>query len=86
MLMEFYGTECPHCMKMKPLVERLQKEEKLKVESFEVWHDEDNLKKMREYDKGFCGGVPFFFNTDSGAWICGEEDYEGLKAWAKGKK
>ena len=83
--MEFYGTECPHCERMKPLIQRLEREEELKVESFEVWHDEHNREKMKEYDKGFCGGVPFFFNTESGNWICGETDYESLKRWANEK-
>lgn len=29
-LLEFYGTECGHCKKMKPLVERLELEANLK--------------------------------------------------------
>jgi len=37
---------------------------------------------MREYDKGYCGGVPFFFNKKTGKWICGSADYERLKKWA----
>ena len=37
---------------------------------------------MREYDKGYCGGVPFFFNKKTGKWLCGEVDYERLKKWA----
>jgi len=37
---------------------------------------------MREFDKGHCGGVPFFFNKKSGKWVCGGADYEGLKKWA----
>ncbi len=31
MLLEFYGTECPHCVKMAQLIERLEKETGLKV-------------------------------------------------------
>lgn len=85
MLLEFYGTECPHCVKMAPLVEQLQKEEGVKVEQFEVWHNGENMKKMDEYDKGLCGGVPFFFNTETKAFICGDDSYENLKAWAKEK-
>lgn len=81
-LLEFYGTECPHCIKMHPLVERLEKETGAKVEKFEVWHNEENSKKMDEYDKNYCGGVPFFFNTKTNKWICGETGYEDLKRWA----
>ncbi len=67
---------------MAPLVERLEDEAGVKVAQLEVWHNEANLKVMKEYDKGYCGGVPFFFNKKSGKWICGEADYERLKKWA----
>ena len=39
----------------------------------------------KEYDKDYCGGVPFFYNTETNKWICGETDYEELKKWAKGE-
>jgi thiol-disulfide isomerase/thioredoxin len=84
MLLEFYGTECPHCIHMQPLIEQLEKEEGVEITQYETWHNEDNAKKMQEYDKGLCGGVPFFFNTDTGKHICGGADYETLKQWAKG--
>ncbi len=85
MLLEFYGEECPHCRRMDSLVERLEKEEGLNMEKYEVWHNEENAQKMREYDKGFCGGVPFFFNTETGKYICGEDVYENLRHWALGR-
>lgn len=84
MLIEFYGKECPHCLKMAPLVDKLRKNLGIAIEQYEVWHNDDNLKKFREYDKNFCGGVPFFINTDTGKFICGEAEYEGLEKWAKG--
>lgn len=84
MLLEFYGTECEHCIRMNPLVERLEKEEKVKLEKYETWHNEANARKQEEYDKGYCGGVPFFFNTETGRYICGETSYEELMKWAKG--
>jgi len=34
---------------------------------------------LRAHDKGHCGGVPFFINTETGKWICGEASYEELK-------
>jgi len=67
---------------MAPLVERLESEEGINIGKLEVWHHEANAKIMREYDKGYCGGVPFFFNKKTGKWICGETDYERLKQWA----
>ena len=84
-LFEFYGTECPHCVRMHELVEKLAKEEGIKLESLEVWHNKQNEKLMLEYDKGLCGGVPFFYNTKTNKCICGEASYEELKDWAQGK-
>jgi len=81
-LLEFYGSECIHCNEMKPLVERLKKEKKVNIVKLEVWHDSKNAKLMESLDKGFCGGVPFFFNEKTGAKICGAVPYEKLKEWA----
>jgi hypothetical protein len=84
-LIEFYGTECSHCRTMEPLVERLQDEEGLEIARLEVWHNEENARRMRELEQGRCGGVPFFYNTQTSQWICGSASYEKLKAWAVGK-
>ena len=84
-LIEFYGTNCPHCVTMAPLIERLEKEEGVKLEKFEVWHNAKNAEMMQKYDKGLCGGVPFFFNKKTGKWVCGATSYENFKKWALGK-
>lgn len=84
-LLEFYGVECVHCNEMRPLVEKLEKVEGVKIKRIEVWHNAANAQLMEKYDRGFCGGVPFFFNTKTGQWICGAVDYEKLKKWALGK-
>lgn len=85
-LLEFYGTECPHCITMHELVVRLEKEEGIKVEAIEVWHNEENEKRLLEIDNGeMCGGVPFFYNTQTKKFICGDADYGILKKWAKGE-
>lgn len=84
MLLEFYGKECPHCEHMAPLAARLEKEEGVHIEKYEVWHDEANKAKLREYDTGLCGGVPFFYNTETKAFICGSASYEELVKWSKG--
>ncbi len=83
-LIEFYGKECPHCLEMEPLIERLKKEEGLELDRFETWHSEENARKMEDYDKNYCGGVPFFINTKTGKWLCGSTDYGEFKAWALG--
>jgi thiol-disulfide isomerase/thioredoxin len=87
MLLEFFGWNCIHCQNMEPLVAKLEKETGVKFQRYEVWKEENenNAKMMTEYDKGGCGGVPFFFNTETKAAICGECSYEELKEWAAGK-
>ncbi|OGD12529.1 MAG: hypothetical protein A2Y86_04625 [Candidatus Aminicenantes bacterium RBG_13_62_12] len=87
-LMMFHALECPHCRRMMPLVERLEKEEGLVIEKYEVWHDEKNADLMRSYRDVLapkCGGqlrTPTFFRPETGEVMCGEVDYERLKAWA----
>ncbi len=82
MIYEFYGEECPHCITMKPLVDKLRLEGVL-VEQFEVWHNDNNAHKLHQYDDGSkCGGVPFFVNPETKKFICGEASYEELKALA----
>ena len=64
---------------------KLEKEEGVKVESLEVWHNKENEARLLEIDKDLCGGVPFFYNTNTKKFICGEADYDELKDWAMGK-
>ena len=84
-LLEFYGTECPHCVRMHELVERFEKEEGIKVDTFEIWHNKENEKKLLELDQDRCGGVPFFYNTKTEKWICGEASYDIIRAWGRGE-
>ena len=79
MLLEFYGQECPHCKRMDSLVERLEQEAGVKFEKYEVWHNDENAQKMAQYNKGLCGGVPFFLNTETNSYICGEAPYDDFK-------
>jgi thiol-disulfide isomerase/thioredoxin len=86
-LMMFHGRECPHCKKMMPLVEKLEKELNITFEKHEVWHDEKNADLMRSFRPVFtakCGGqlkVPAFLNVDANDAFCGEVEYEKLKDW-----
>jgi thiol-disulfide isomerase/thioredoxin len=84
MLYEFYGEECPHCIKMRKLTDRLMQEyPQVKIERVEVWHDKKNMEFIKECDKGDeCGGVPFFFNSENKKWLCGEVEYSEIKEWA----
>ncbi|MFA5945497.1 MAG: hypothetical protein WC802_01110 [Patescibacteria group bacterium] len=71
---------------MKPLVAEVEKELGVTVEKFEVWNDEENLKKMEDVDKSRCGGVPYFYNTETDEFLCGSASKAKLIAWAKGEK
>jgi len=77
-LLDFYGAECAHCIRMMPIVDKLILEGVV-IEKLETWHDEENANRLREIDKGFCGGVPFFYNPETKKWICGETDETSLR-------
>ena len=81
-LINFYGQECPHCKTMEPLIKQLEAETGLSVSRMEVWHDAENMKTLESYDKGVCGGVPYFYNTETQKSICGEATLDELKTWA----
>ena len=84
-LLEFHGTECPHCVEMEPIMDEVEKETGRKIRRMEVWHSAENQKKFMELDMGRCGGVPFFINTKTKKYICGATTKEKLKAWALDK-
>jgi len=84
----FHGRECPHCKVMMPLVEKMENETGIRLEKYEVWHDEKNADLMRSY-RGViapkCGGqlrVPTFLDTETHDLMCGEVEYNKLKEWA----
>ncbi len=82
----FHGRECPHCRAMHPIVDKIIAEGG-DIEKLEVWHDDDNAKKMRTFSKiitSACGGdlaVPSFLDQTEGRAICGEMSYKDLKQW-----
>lgn len=84
-LIEFYGEECPHCLRMAPRIAQLEKELGVTVDRREVWHHEENARMFDKVDRGNCGGVPFYYNTESKKFLCGESSYDELRAWAEGK-
>ena len=71
---------------MEPKVEKVETREGEEIKQLEVWNNEENAEKLKEYDDGKCGGVPFFYNTETDQFICGEADVEELAAWAKGEE
>lgn len=83
-LIKFYGAECKFCQQMEPLDKKLEDELGVKLEKLEVWHNEENARKLAGVDT-FCGGVPFYLNTETTKALCGAVDFETLAAWAQGK-
>lgn len=85
-LLFFYGLECPHCLRMEKLVNKLIKEG-ISIKKVEIWHNEENNKLMEKLDceEEPCGGVPFFLNQNTNKTVCGEVSLKELKDWAEGK-
>lgn len=86
-LIDFFGQECPHCKRMMPQIDRLSEEKDIEIEKIEVWHDDENAKKMAEYRSEIleaCGGaygVPALVEPSSREVLCGEADYHRLHEW-----
>lgn len=81
---EFYGSECPHCRKMIPIVEQVENETGVVFQKIEIWHNETNRQtffmhaEAIERDCGFLG-VPTFYSKKTDRAICGEKTVEELK-------
>jgi len=61
----FYGEGCPHCVRVKPLIDRLESRG-VYVRRFEVFANRDNLRLLNEYFERFNvpvadRGVPAVF-------------------------
>ncbi len=80
---EFYGAECPHCLKMAPIVAQVEAETGVSIVKLEVWHNETNVGIMQyhateiERDCDFMG-VPTFVSTKNRKAVCGEMSAEKL--------
>lgn len=88
--MMFVGTECPHCDAMRPLVAKLQFETGIVIDERDVWKSESDYRVLENYRADIiakdpeCNGIPFFYNTQTGSFLCGEVSYKKLKEWARG--
>lgn len=85
-LYEYFGDTCPHCIEMRPMVEKLEHELGVSVEKREVWNNDENAKILEGIDNGLCGGVPFFYDDVRKTFICGATDEATMRAWMKGEK
>ena len=86
-LLDFYGQECPHCLRMMPLLEKASAETDVDIEKIEVWHNQANAEKMEEFHGEIvqaCGGaygVPALVEPESRQVLCGEVPYQALHTW-----
>lgn len=78
----FYGRECPHCEDERKWLDSIKNKYSnyLNINMYEVWHDDNNAKIMKEVKKQFNitkESVPFT--------IIGEETYIGFSDAIKSK-
>lgn len=84
----FHGEDCPHCQHMKPIVEKMEKELKIKVDKKEVWYNDENADLMRKYADIITAnsgdgdlGVPAFVDIKNKEALVGEQLEVDLKKW-----
>lgn len=87
-LLFFSGTECPHCDAMRPLVAKLAHDTGIILEEHDTWKNQSDYRLFENYQDAVkikdpeCDGLPFFYNTKTGDYCCGELSYRELKSWA----
>ncbi len=84
----FIGTDCPHCVAMEPLLAKLTFDTGFVIEKRDTWKNKSDERLMEKYQEEVgdtdCDGIPFFYNTITGGYLCGEVNYTTLKKWAEG--
>lgn len=84
----FYGTDCPHCEVMRPLIAKLAFDTGIVFDERDVWKNQSDYRIFENYQNQVmkkdpdCSGLPFFYNTRNHTYLCGEVSYRALKAWA----
>ena len=84
----FIGTDCPHCAAMEPLLNKLSFDTGIVIEKRDTWKNESDYRLLENYQEKTgdkeCDGIPFFYNTETQDYLCGEVNYKTLKNWALG--
>ncbi len=84
----FYGTDCPHCDAMRPLIGKLAFDAGIILDERDVWTNQADFRLYENYQNHVaktdpeCMGLPFFYDTKTGSYLCGEVSYKELLAWA----
>ncbi len=83
----FYGTDCPHCELMTPLLAKASFETGVVFDEREVWENQANFRVFENYQELVkkndpeCDGLPFLYCVETGDYLCGEVNYKTLKSW-----
>lgn len=89
-IIEFYGETCPHCVAMRPVIDKLEKKRGIIIRQLEVWNNTKNRAVMERYADIIgeaCGGyaaVPSFVNTDTGQALCGAHEVKEIETLIDG--
>lgn len=81
-LIEFFGEGCADCVLQKPIVERIEREFKIKIRRLEVWKNKKNRRLMNKLTRG-ATTVPAFVNLKTKEVLLDHQPYEKLKEWAQ---
>lgn len=73
---------------MRPLIAKLAFETGTVLDERDVWQNQSDYRIYENYQNHVmttdpdCVGLPFFYNTTNGEYLCGEVNYKTLKTWA----
>lgn len=83
-LLGFGASWCNPCRRMEPLIEKLEKEEGLRLERYDVSTSTGaaEMDRWKERLGSSCAGIPFYVNTRSSGTICGAVEYIEFRNWA----
>ena len=81
-LLYFYRSTCPFTKKAEPHINCLETTLNLKLTRLETTVSQNGDLYDSVGGEEYCGGVPFFYNKETGSTVCGARDCEILKKWA----
>lgn len=83
-MLEFVTEGSDHCTQMEPVVQRLEKDLRIKVRKINISKRQDFVKLYDCVGGNECGTVPFFYNRRTAQAVCGPTPYQNLKKLATG--
>ena len=74
-LFVFIGTDCPHCVSMIPLLEKLHCEEHVTYTVYDIWANETDYRLYENITNNSCDGIPVFYNTHTKVFVYGLDSF-----------